>query len=239
MKIDLNADLGEGSPHDDELLSLVSSANISCGFHASEPVAIARTIRAASDRGVAVGAHPSFADREHFGRRELQLPPGEIFALVTYQLGAFRVLAEALGARMNHVKPHGALYSMAARDAEIADAIVRAVLAVDRSAVLFTLPNSALEKAARAADIAVAREFFADRNYLPDGSLVPRSRPDALLHDPAAAANRVVEVLRGGSAIAAETVCVHGDTPRAVEFVAQLRESLARAGVTVQPICSR
>ncbi|MBA2431731.1 MAG: LamB/YcsF family protein [Chthoniobacterales bacterium] len=247
MRIDINADLGEGAGFDAELLELVSSANIATGFHAGEPKSVAFAIREAQQRGVAVGAHPSFADRENFGRREMVLPPGEIFAVVTYQLGAFRALAEAMGARMNHVKPHGALYNMAARDAEIAEAIVHAMLAVDAAAVLFALSGSALEAAGRAGGIAVAREVFADRNYMPDGSLVPRDRADALLHDPAEAAERVVEILRSGKvttidgsrvAVAAETVCVHGDTPGAVEFVRQLRASLARAGVTVQPFRS-
>ncbi|CAN5631858.1 hypothetical protein BH20VER1_BH20VER1_28210 [soil metagenome] len=242
MKIDLNADLGEGSGFDEELLELVSSANIATGLHAGDPVSIARTIRLAQERGVAVGAHPSFADRENFGRKEMSLPPGAVFALVTYQLGAFRALAEAEGVRMSHVKPHGALYNMAARDAQIAEAIVRAM---DGSALLYALPQSELERAARAAGVEVAREVFADRNYMPDGSLVPRDRADALLHDPTAAAERVVEMLRSGMvraidgsrvSVAAETVCVHGDTPGAVEFVRELRRELERNGIDVAAV---
>ena len=141
---------------------------------------------------MAVGAHPSFADRENFGRTEMVLPPADVFALVSYQLGAFQTLARAAGVRVNHVKPHGALYNMAVRDEKLAEAIAQAILAVDSAVFLFAPGGTALERAARSASLPVVREVFADRNYLADGSLVPRTRPDALLHDPEVAAARSV-----------------------------------------------
>jgi 5-oxoprolinase (ATP-hydrolysing) subunit A len=243
IRVDLNADLGEGAGHDDELLQVVSSASIACGFHAGDPTSILASIRAARERGVAVGAHPSFADRENFGRLEVVLPAGEVFANVAYQVGAFRALAAAAGARLNHVKAHGALYNMAVRDETLAEAIVHAVLAVDSSLLLFAPGKSALERAAQSAKLGVVREVFADRNYLADGSLVPRTRPDALLHDPEEAAMRVLRMLREGVVrsvdgkdveVHAETICLHGDTPGAVEFARSLRESLQKEGISIQ-----
>jgi 5-oxoprolinase (ATP-hydrolysing) subunit A len=243
MRVDLNADLGEGVGHDDELLELVSSASIACGFHAGDPVSILASIRAAQERGVALGAHPSFADRSNFGRTEVTLPPAEVFALVTYQVGAFHALAAAAGARANHVKPHGALYNMAVRDEKLAEAIAHAILAVDSSLILFAPGESVLERAAQSARLRVVREVFADRNYLKDGSLVPRTRPDALLHDPGEAAVRVLRMLREGVVrtvededveVRAETICLHGDTPGAVDFARALRASLESNGVSIQ-----
>jgi len=240
--VDLNADLGEGAASESELLRLVSSANIACGFHAGDPASITRSIRAAHQAGVAIGAHPSLADRENFGRRELPVASEEVFALVTYQVGAFRAIANSLGAKPRHVKPHGALYNMAARDPSLAGAVVRAIAAVDRSLLLFAPGGSALARAGEELGLRVAREVFADRNYLPDASLVPRTRPDALLHDVAEAGVRVLRMLREGVVravdgrdlpIAADTICVHGDTPESVAFARQLRESLAAAGVAV------
>lgn len=242
MQIDLNADLGEGAGHDDELLLLVSSASIACGFHAGDPVSILASIHAARDRGVAVGAHPSFADRENFGRKEVELPPGEVFAIVAYQLGAFHALATAAGARVNHVKAHGALYNMAVRDERLAEAIARAVLTIDSSMLFFAPGKSIFERAAQSANLRVVREVFADRNYLADGSLVPRTRPDALLHDPEVAALRVIRMLREGAVrsvdgtdveVQAETICVHGDTPGAVDFARALRSRLEAGGVFI------
>lgn len=242
LSVDLNADLGEGAGHDDELLALVSSANIACGFHAGNAAMMRTSILTAKARGVAVGAHPSFEDREHFGRRELPLSSDEIFTLVVYQVGAFGAGAHSLGVKPQHVKPHGALYNMAARDEEIADAIVRAIRAVDPKLILFAPGASALSRAAEAGDIGIAREVFADRNYMPNGSLVSRERPDALLHDPVEAANRVFGMLRDkkvraidGSEIpvTAETICVHGDTPGAVEFARELRLALHQMGIVV------
>jgi UPF0271 protein len=242
MHVDLNADLGEGAGHDNDILDLVSSASIACGFHAGDPISILASIRAAREHGVAVGAHPSFADRENFGRIEVALPAGEVFANIAYQLGAFQALATAAGTRANHVKAHGALYNMAVRDEKLAEAIAHAVLAVDSSLLLFAPGKSALERAAQSAKLGVVREVFADRNYLADGSLVPRTRPDALLHDPEEAAMRVLRMLREGVVrsvdgkdveVCTETICVHGDTPGAVDFVRALRSRLEEEGVLI------
>jgi UPF0271 protein len=243
--IDLNADLGEGAPNEKALLPLVSSASIACGFHAGDASSMRLSLEAAHAAGVAVGAHPSLADRENFGRTELPVAPNEIFDLVAYQLGAFQGMATALGIRTNHVKPHGALYNMAARDPALAEAVVAAIRAVDAALILFAPGGSELADAAEAAGLRIAREVFADRNYLASGALVPRSRPDALLHDPAAAAARVLRMLREGVvqavdgrdvAVQAETVCVHGDTPEAVAFARQLRRHLAEAGLSIRAL---
>lgn len=242
LSVDLNADLGEGAGHDEELLALVTSANIACGFHAGDPVLMRTAILAAHQRSVSVGAHPSFADRENFGRREMTLHSADICALVVYQLGAFQALAHSLGIRPQHVKPHGALYNMAARDEQIADAFVRAVHAVDPKLIVFAPGASALSRAAAAHDLRVAREVFADRNYMPDGALVSRERPEAFLHDPDQAAERVFRMLEDGKVravdgtdvpVSVETICVHGDSPDAVAFVLALRSALARIGVVV------
>lgn len=242
LSIDLNADLGEGAAGEGGLLALVSSANIACGFHAGDPRSMTASILAAKAAGVAVGAHPGLADRENFGRRELPVTPGEVFALVTYQVGAFQAVATSLGVRPNHVKPHGALYNMAARDPALAEAVTNAILAVDRRLLLFAPAGSALACAAAAIELRVAREVFADRNYLPDGSLVPRTRPDALLHDAEEAAERVLRMLRekvvravDGSDVDLEvdTICLHGDKPEAVAFAQKLRAQLSAAGVKV------
>ncbi len=242
MRVDLNADLGEGAGHDDELLSLVTSASIATGFHAGDPQSIAEAIVAAKKAGVAIGAHPSFADRENFGRHELRLSEEEIFALVVYQLGAFGAIAMANGVSPRHVKPHGALYNLAARDSCTADAVARAIAAVDRSLILFAPGGSELARAGEANGLRVAAEVFADRNYLPAGSLVPRSRADALLHDAKEAAARVVRMLREGVVravdgtevpVKADTICVHGDTREAVAFARALRADLDYAGIEV------
>ena len=246
--IDLNADLGEGAGSESELLALVSSANIACGFHAGDPGTMSASILAAKKAGVAVGAHPSLPDRENFGRRELPVTPDEVFALVVYQVGAFQAMAKSLGVRPNHVKPHGALYNMAARDPALAEAVTRAILALDRTLFLFAPGESALARAAAALELPVAREVFADRNYLPDGALVPRTRPDALLHDAEEAAARVLRMLRENVVraidgrdipVQADTVCVHGDTPEAVAFAENLRAKLNAAGVSVAAPATR
>ncbi|HEY3662521.1 MAG TPA: 5-oxoprolinase subunit PxpA [Chthoniobacterales bacterium] len=242
LTVDLNADLGEGAAGERELLTLVSSANIACGFHAGDPNSMTASIIAAKEAGVAVGAHPSLSDREHFGRRELPVSPNDVFALVAYQVGAFQAIASSLGVRPNHVKPHGALYNMAARDAALAEAVTHGILAVDRSLILFAPAGSELARAAKAIELRVAREVFADRNYLPDGSLVPRARPDALLHDAAEAGERVLRMLRenkvravDGSDVPLEvdTICLHGDKPEAVAFAQTLQAQLRAAGVKV------
>ena len=243
LVVDLNADLGEGAGHDDELLALVTSANIACGFHAGDAETMRRSIEAARDRKVAVGAHPSLFDRENFGRKELPVKPAEVFDAVVYQLGVFQAIAEAAKVRPNHVKPHGALYNMAVRDPALADAIGRAIAKIDLKLILFAPQNSELARAGEANGLQIAHEVFADRNYCSDGSLVSRSRPDALLHDPAEAAPRVLRMLREGKVcsvdgvdvdVRAETVCLHGDNPEAVEFARALRSRLEKEGVKIR-----
>ncbi|MDQ6655028.1 MAG: LamB/YcsF family protein [Verrucomicrobiota bacterium] len=242
LSVDLNADLGEGANHDQELLALVTSANIACGLHAGNASLIRESILAARDRGVAIGAHPSFDDRANFGRREILLPAHEIFALVVYQLGAFLAIARAFEIPARHVKPHGALYNLAARDEQTADAVARAVRAVDPTLILFAPAASALSRAAESNELRVAREVFADRNYMPDGSLVPREHPQALLHDAEEAANRVFRMLRESKVraidgsdveVTADTICLHGDTPGAVEFARALRLCLSQTGIII------
>jgi UPF0271 protein len=243
LVVDLNADLGEGAGHDDEILALVTSANIACGFHAGDAETMRRSIEAARDRKVAIGAHPSLFDRENFGRKELPVKSDEVCDAVVYQLGVFQAIAEAAGLPPNHVKPHGALYNMAVRDHELADAIGRAIVTIDTNLILFAPQNSALAQAGTTNGLQIAHEVFADRNYLGDGSLVPRSRPDALLHDPKDAAARVVRMLREGKVravdgvdvdVRAETICLHGDTPGAVDFARALRSRLKSEGVTIR-----
>jgi UPF0271 protein len=202
-----------------------------------------RTIAVAQSREVAVGAHPSLFDRENFGRTELPVTGEQVFEAVVYQLGVFQAIAEAEGARPNHVKPHGALYNMAARNPALSEAVVKAVVAVDQTLRLFAPGRSALASAAQAGGLRVVSEVFADRNYLSDGTLVPRTRADALLRDPAEAAGRVVRMLREGKVhsvdgkdvdIGVQTVCVHGDTPDAVNFARALRRSLEELGVQIR-----
>src|ERR1044071_4759381 len=196
LSVDLNADLGEGSGHDDELFELISSANIATGFHAGDSDTMHAAVSAAKEHGVAVGAHPSLWDRENFGRRELEVRSQEVFDVVAYQLGIFQAIASAVGVQPNHVKPHGALYNMAVRDGKLADAITRAIESVDPKLILFAPNNTELARAGEANGLQVARAVFADRNYLHDGWLVPRTRPDALLRDPEEAAERVLRMLR-------------------------------------------
>ena len=240
--IDLNSDLGEGAGHDPEILDLVSSANIACGFHAGDPASIFATIQAALERGVALGAHPSFPDRENFGRSEMALPLAEVYASVAYQVGGFQALARAAGGRMNHVKAHGALYNMAARDRPLAEVIANAVFALDPKLILFAPSESELDFAATELGLLTASEVFADRNYLADGSLVPRARANAFVHDPLEAAERIIRMLIEGKvsavdgsdvAITASTVCVHGDNPQAVAFVRKLRERLEQEEIMI------
>jgi UPF0271 protein len=244
LSIDLNADLAEGSGQDAELFELISSANIATGFHAGDSDTMHAAISAAKKHGVAVGAHPSFFDRENFGRKELTIPNEEVFDAVAYQLGIFQAIAAALDVQPNHVKPHGALYNMAVRDAKLANAIARAVESIDSKLILFAPDKSELAHAGEAHGLQIAREIFADRNYLNDGWLVPRTRTDALLGDPHQAAERVLRMLREGKVrsvegrdvdVRGETICVHGDTPGAVEFARELRTRLEREGVKIGP----
>lgn len=228
MHIDLNSDLGEGCGHDEELLALVTSANVCCGFHAGSPETAWATLQAAARVGVHVGAHPGFADREHFGRRDLNLGEEQVYRDCMYQVGALSALAEVAGLHLSHLKPHGALYNMACRDERFARPLVAA--AERLSLPLVALPGSRLE-ALSAGRCGFIAEGFADRRYLPDGSLVPRARPDALIEDPVEA---VTQVLRFINEERIQTICVHGDNPRALAFVGDLRKALLDRGVTLR-----
>ncbi|HTQ32299.1 MAG TPA: 5-oxoprolinase subunit PxpA [Opitutaceae bacterium] len=237
-RIDLNCDLGEGAGHDAELMPLITSANIACGGHAGDEATMRATVALAQKHGVAVGAHPGFADREHFGRRELALPPAEIFALIKAQVLALRAFSP-----LRHVKPHGGLYNLAARDATVAGAIADAVRAVDPKLILFGLAGSELIKAGRERGLRVAEEVFADRTYQPDGSLTPRSSPNALITDEDAAVAQVLRLIREGKVRAtdgtdiflkADTICLHGDGPNAVTFAKRLNVELRKAGIEIK-----
>ena len=236
--IDLNCDLGEGAGHDAELMPLITSVNIACGAHAGDEGTMRSTVALAQRYGVAIGAHPGFADREHFGRRELPLSPDEVKILVAGQIDALRART-----RVRHVKPHGALYNMAARDPALAAAVAAAVHAADPALVLFGLAGSELLCAGRALGLRVAGEVFADRTYERDGSLTPRNRPDALISDEAAAVAQVLRMVREGVVrstdgvevpVVADTICVHGDGPHAVAFATRLNAELRGAGIAVR-----
>jgi UPF0271 protein len=229
MEIDLNCDLGEGCPHDAELMPLITSANVACGFHAGDAATALAALRLAERHDVGAGAHPGFADRESFGRREREVPAERVFAECVYQVGALAALAEAAGTALRHIKPHGALYNMACRDEVYARPVVEA--AARLGLPLLGLPGSRLE-AACAGRCAFVAEGFADRRYLPDGSLVPRTRPDAFVEDPDEAVRQAGRLIRERGV---RTLCVHGDNPRAVEFVRRLRDALARQGIAVRP----
>lgn len=247
--IDLNSDLGEGygawSMGDDAaMLDIVSSANLACGFHAGDPLTIRTVLAQAAARGVAVGAHVSYPDRVGFGRRAMDLAPAELSADVIYQIGALMGLARASGTRLAHVKPHGALYNAIAHDARQADAVIAAIRDIDPSLALVGLAGTpVLDRAARAG-LPVVSEVFADRAYGPDGQLVSRRDPGAVLHDPDAVAARVlrmavegvVEAVDGSILpVRADSICVHGDSPGAVAMALRIRETLASAGIAIAP----
>jgi 5-oxoprolinase (ATP-hydrolysing) subunit A len=241
-RIDLNADVGEGSDQDPALLHVVSSANIACGVHAGDAVIMRSTVVLARERGVAVGAHPSFPDREGFGRREMRLSHRETEDCVLTQVRALAAIAASEGVRLQHVKPHGALYNLAARDAGVADAIARAVGAFDSSLVLYGLAGSELIGAGKRAGLGTASEGFADRGYRPDGTLVRRGEPGAIIDDAAIVVPRAVAMVRRQAVTAADgsrvllqldTICVHGDTPGAAALAARIRAGLLDAGIRV------
>jgi UPF0271 protein len=228
MDLDLNSDLGEGCGHDDEILRLVTSANISCGFHAGDVNTAATALAQAARLGVSVGAHPGYPDREHFGRTELNLGEAEIERLCAYQIGALAGLASLADTSIRYVKPHGALYNQACRDDAFARPIVAAAARLGLPVV--GLPGSRLEAACHGRVPFVA-EGYADRRYLPDGALVPRSRPDAFVHDPDEAVRQAERLIEQQHI---RTLCVHGDNPQALAFVQALRQALAQRGLTIK-----
>jgi UPF0271 protein len=242
-RVDLNADVGElPLGQDPALMRVITSANIACGFHAGSPQLMRATVALAKAHGVAVGAHSGFDDADHFGRRELRVSPEEVEDLVLYQIGALAAIAAAQGVRLSHVKAHGALYNMAARDRLLADALARATAAFDRSLVFVGLAGSALIEAGKGAGLRTASEVFADRAYNADGSLVSRERPGAVIHDVDTAARRAVQMAVDGTVEAmdgetirlrADTICLHGDTPDAARLAVAVRRALEAAGVTI------
>jgi UPF0271 protein len=250
LRVDLNADLGEFSDTssagaDPGLMRHITSANIACGFHAGGPSVMRATVALAREHGVAVGAHPGFPDPEGFGRRELQVSPRDVEDFVIYQVGGLAAIAAAQGVRLQHVKPHGALFNMAARDAALANAIARATATIDRSMILFGLPRSELVAAGGRAGLRTACEAFADRAYRPDGTLVPRQQPGAVIHDPGIVVQRVVRMVREQAVdaidgtrvpLTIDTICVHGDTPGAADLAARIRAALTAARVEVLPV---
>jgi UPF0271 protein len=248
--IDLNCDMGESFGAyrigaDAETMASITSANVACGYHGGDPTVMRQTVRLARQAGVAIGAHPGLPDLAGFGRREMRVTPDEVFDFVLYQVGALAGIARAEGMRLQHVKPHGALYNMAVRDGALAEAIAAAVRAFDPGLILFGLPGTELLRAAAAAGITAAAEGFADRAYEPDGTLTPRSRAGAVLHDSDAVVARAVRMAVEGRVTAADgtdipmpvsTICTHGDTPGAERLTRLIREGMRRAGVTVRPV---
>jgi len=248
--LDLNCDMGEafGAWHmgeDAALLDHVTSANIACGFHAGDPGTIHRTVKMAIEKGVAVGAHPSLPDLQGFGRRAIAIAPAEAYDMVLYQIGAVAAFARSLGGRLSHVKAHGALYNMAARDGSLARAIAKAVKDFDPRLVLFGLAGSELVRAGHEAGLRVANEVFADRTYQPDGSLTPRSQQNSVIHDVESAIAQVKRMVGEGKVrsvqgtdveVVADTLCIHGDEPTAVEFARRIRRALADSSIRVAPI---
>ncbi len=232
-EIDLNADLGEGCGDDAALMGIVTSANIACGAHAGDEETMRETVRLAQRNGVAVGAHPSFPDRENFGRIDMQRAPHEIYEDVRSQIEALAEIAREEGATLHHVKAHGALYNLAARDVAVADAISRAVADVSTSLLVYGLAGGRQIESARAHGLRTAGEGFADRRYMSDGSLVPRARPDALIDDEEEAVQQALTIVDENRA---ETICLHGDAPHAIAFARRIREAFTRANITIRAL---
>ena len=248
--INLNADLGEGfgpwqMGDDAAMLDIVASANIACGGHAGDPEVMRRTVRLAQQRGVSIGAHPSYPDLQGFGRRAMTLSPAELESQIAFQVGALAGIAALESAQLTHVKPHGALNNLACVDRAVADTICRAIRAVDRRLILLAPATSQLVVAGRAAGLAVVEEIFADRAYLADGQLVPRSRADAMIHGPAACLAHVLAMLDAAALIAVDgtripspigSICVHGDSPDAVGVARHLRQELGARGHSIRSL---
>lgn len=225
LRVDLNCDLGEGAGHDAELMAVITSANIACGAHAGNETTMQATVALARQHGVAIGAHPGFADRENFGRREWALEASEVRALVERQVRALQQLGTVV-----HVKPHGALYNLATRDAVIAEAVAGAIRAVDGRLVLFALRGSELVRAGRRVGLRVAEEVFADRTYRADGALTPRAEAGAIITNEAVAIAQALRMVRAG----ADTICLHGDGAHAVALARRLNVELRRAGIEIR-----
>ncbi|MGG3571584.1 5-oxoprolinase subunit PxpA [Bacillus gobiensis] len=249
-RVDVNCDLGESfgtykKGNDSEILDYVTSANIACGFHAGDPSVMRKTVGLALEKGVKIGAHPGLPDLIGFGRRNMQLSSEEAYDLVVYQIGALYGFLKAEGAEMQHVKPHGALYNMAAADPSLADAIARAVYKVNPELVLFGLSGSKLIKSGENIGLATASEVFSDRSYQPDGTLTSRSQPEALITDDEKAVHQVIRMVKekkvatlGGEEISiqADTICIHGDGIRALSFAKKIRGAFEQANIEAKSI---
>jgi len=246
--IDLNSDLGESFGafkigNDEEVLKYISSANIACGYHGGDHNVMFETVRLARKYSVQIGAHPGFPDLAGFGRREMKLTPREIYHLMVYQIGALEAVCKTNGTNLVHVKPHGALYNMAAKNREMADSIAQAVFDLNPELVLFALAGSELTKAGQERGLLVAGEVFADRTYQPDGTLTSRQKPNASIHDSEYAITRVIRMIKEGKVeavdgtdktIQADTICVHGDDPQALEFVTKLKQAFQQENIEIR-----
>lgn len=249
-QVDLNCDLGESFGAykigmDEQVIPLISSANIACGFHASDPVVMDKTVSMAAAQNIGIGAHPGFPDLQGFGRREMKLSPSEVRALLIYQTGALMAFAKAAGMELQHVKPHGALYNMAGKDESLALAVCEGIRTVDDKLILLGQPGSMMEKAAGKLGLSFAKEVFADRAYEEDGSLVARSKPGAMIEDEQEAVERVIRMVKEGKvrtitgkdiSIQADSICVHGDGPKALKFVERIREALKAEKIEIKPL---
>ncbi len=249
-KIDLNSDLGESFGAykigmDDAVIPLISSANVACGFHAGDPLVMDKTVALCKSTDTAIGAHPGYPDLVGFGRRNLAASPAEVKAMVTYQIGALDAFCKSAGIKMQHVKPHGAMYNMAAKDEALAKAICEAIYAYDKDLILMGLAGSQMLVQAKSMGLKCAAEVFADRAYEEDGTLVARSKPGAMIHDEEEAVSRVIRMIKEGKVtaitgkdvdITADSVCVHGDGPKALAFVGKLRDAFAANGIEILPL---
>ncbi len=250
LSIDLNCDMGESfgawrMGNDAELMNFVSSINVACGFHAGDAGTIRETVQLAQKKGVAIGAHPSFPDLQGFGRRSMTLSPAEIFDVVLYQVSALKGICEAFGTKLHHVKAHGALYNLGAKEAKVAQAIAEAVAKIDENLIFYGLSGSYLISEAKKISLKTASEVFADRTYQADGSLTPRSQPNALIEGPQKSIAQVLQMVLDKTVtatsgetipIVAETICLHGDGSSAVEFAKTINHRLSHRGIEIKPL---
>ena len=248
--IDINCDMGESfgtyrMGRDEEILDYITSANIACGFHAGDPATMRKTVQLALQKDVGIGAHPGFQDLIGFGRREIRVTPMETYELIVYQIGALNAFVQAEGGKMQHVKPHGALFNMAAKNARLAEAIAEAVYKVNPELILFGLSGSELINAGKNIGLLTADEIFSDRTYQHDGTLTPREKENALIKDPFTAINQIISIIKNGKVksvqgtdvfLRANTVCIHGDSESALSFAESLNKSLPSQGIEVEKI---
>ncbi|WP_110928627.1 5-oxoprolinase subunit PxpA [Bacillus massiliglaciei] len=252
-RVDMNCDLGESYGaytigNDEEILDYVTSANIACGFHAGDPSIMRKTVKTALEKGIQIGAHPGLPDLIGFGRRNMNITPQEAYDMTVYQIGALYGFVRSEGGRIQHVKPHGALYNMAAKDAALAKAIAEAVYRIDSALILFGLSNSELIKAGKEAGLQTASEVFADRTYQKDGSLTSRNEKGALIHKDEEAAAQVIRMVKENKVLSqqgsevvlkADTICIHGDGEHALSFAKNIKQSLEEAGISIKPISAK